>query len=90
MKTMTNKTLDILVSELPFEAGSGFAATVENGVAHIVVNMPSETGRQPKKSFGAWARKSVGIFKGTEEHAPGDTILSDILTKYAPELLDRR
>lgn len=87
---MANKTLDILVSDLPFEAGSGFAATVENGIAHIVVNMPLETGKRPKKSLGSWARKSAGIFKGVAQDAPEDAILSDILAKYAPELLDRR
>ncbi len=87
---MANKTLDIHVSELPFEAGSGFAATVENGIAHIIVNMPLEPGKPPGKSLGRWARKSAGIFKGVEKDAPEDAVLSDILAKYAPEILDRR
>jgi len=82
--------LDIPVSDLPFEAGSGFTATVENGIAHIVVNMALETTKRPKKSLGKWARENAGIFKGVEEHAPEDPILSSILAKHAPELLDRR
>ena len=87
---MADRIHDIAVSELPFEAGSGFTATVKNGIAHVVVTMAFETENCPKKSLGKWARKNAGIFKGVEAHASKDPILSDILAKHAPELLDRR
>ena len=37
---MAQESLDIPVSELPFEAGNGFVATVsEDGIAHITVSV---------------------------------------------------
>ena len=63
---MVEKVHNILVSELPFEAGSGSTATVRNGIAHVVVTLGVEAGKLPKKSLGKWARENAGIFKGVE------------------------
>ena len=49
---MVEKVHNILVSELPFEAGSGSTATVRNGIAHVVVTLGVEAGKPPKKSLG--------------------------------------
>lgn len=100
---MAAKSLDIPVSELPFEAGRGFVATVsEDGIAHIVVSV-SETKKQTASavskgdesgfldkwggSLGDWARENDGILKGAEKYAKDDPILEAILEKHAPELL---
>ena len=47
---MAEKALDIPVSDLPFEAGEGFFATVsEDGIAHITISV-ADTTREAKKT----------------------------------------
>lgn len=85
---MAEQALDIPVSDLPFEAGKGFFATVsEDGIAHIVVTVASEARKRAKGSLGQWARENKGVLKGAEKHAEDDPILEAILDKHAPELL---
>ncbi len=100
---MAEKALDIPVSDLPFEAGNGFFATVsEDGIAHITISL-GETKSQTKKavsardgkaflskwggSLGDWARENTGVFQGVEKHAKDDPLLEAILEKHAPERL---
>lgn len=88
---MPEKSLDIPVSDLPFEAGKGFSATVdEGGIAHILVTIEDETRGKSTGSISSWIEENEGIFKGVETHAKDDPILEAILDKHAPELLDRR
>lgn len=100
---MAEKALDIPVSDLPFEAGNGFFATVsEDGIAHITISV-ADTKNQTQKavsgkggkdfltkwggSLGDWAKENTGVFRGVEKHAKEDPILEAILEKHAPELL---
>ncbi len=85
---MAEQVLDIPVSDLPFEAGKGFVATVsEDGIAHIVVTVATKPREKAEKTLGQWARENKGILKGAEKHAEDGLILEAILDKHAPELL---
>jgi hypothetical protein len=84
---MNTKALDIVVDELPFEAGGGFFATVEGQVAHIVTFPQKTTSNLNRQTAKEWLANSRGIFK-KEKVVAEDDRLFDILTKHAPELLD--
>ena len=53
---MVEKVHNILVSELPFEAGSGSTATVRNGIAPVVVTLGVEAGKLMAEYEKATAR----------------------------------
>lgn len=84
---MNRKALDILVDELPFEAGGGFFATVEGRVAHIVTFPQKIKSNSNRQTAREWLANSRGIFK-KERIVAEDDRLFDILEKHAPELLD--
>ena len=67
---MAQKSLDIPVSDLPFEAGKGFFATVtEDGIAHIKISVAD-----PKQKSG----KTVSRGDGSEFLAKwGGSLTSD-------------
>lgn len=88
---MALKALDIPVSDLPFEAGKGFSATVsDDGIAHIVVSIAEDARKKSQGSISQWIEENDGILAGVEKHAKDDLIVEAILEKHAPELLDRR
>jgi hypothetical protein len=91
---MNQQTLDIPVKDLPFEAGKGFHAIVENGIAHVVVTTMEETGRgSGRQTSGTWAeraQKHAGKVRKQDlkKQAKTDERLSSILEKHAPSILD--
>ena len=63
---MPKKSLDILVSRLPFEAGEGFVATVyENGVAHITVSLANTQQKVGKLTSGEDGSEFLSKWGGT-------------------------
>ena len=89
---MSQKMVDVLVKDLPFEAGRFFFATVKDGVAHVIVATSekgeiAETKYKPQ-SAREWLTESRGILKGLEKQAHDDERIEGILKKHAPELLN--
>ena len=84
---MNRKALDILIDELPFDAGGGFFATVEGRVAHVVTFPQKRKSKSDRNTAKEWLVNSRGILKKDKILAE-DERLFDILEKHAPELLD--
>ena len=88
---MAEKSLDIPVSDLPFEAGQGFSATVDEGkgIAHILVTVAEETQKKSSETITAWLEslKNLPRKNGISEEDRKDQRYIDLLKKHSPSYL---
>lgn len=87
---MSAQVLEIPVSQLPFEAGSGFSAKVtENGIAHIVIHSSSDDQDAKKNSMADFLDfvKAIPKKNVITEEDKKDTRYIELLKKHSPEYL---
>jgi hypothetical protein len=87
--------LDIPIELLPFEAGEGFSATVENGVAHVLVkanteSMPASLEGAESLSMNDWIAfvKSLPKKEEISDEELKDERFKDLMNKHAPGYLE--